>query len=154
MNDSTRRPDDRTHTADDSEPDEIRVSGEAEQDHSDSEMRLPARGAEGERRRGACVLEDFDQFWSRYPRRVGKAAARTAFARACRKTTLDVMLAALDWQVKQAQWLEQGGRFVPYPKTWLNQERWLDEHLLDRREQLRVEGDAWIQTIMARRREP
>ena len=98
-------------------------------------------------------MDGFDQFWSRYPRRVGKAAARTAFERACRKTTLDVMLTALDWQVKQSQWLEQGGRFVPYPKTWLNQERWEDQPMTDLRQPLRDEGDAWIQTIMARRQQ-
>jgi hypothetical protein len=25
------------------------------------------------------------------------------------------------------QWLREGGRFIPNPATWLNQERWGDE---------------------------
>lgn len=72
--------------------------------------------------------DSFDAFWQAYPRRVAKKAARTAWAR-LRPTpaTLAKILAALDWQRHQPAWEKDGGSFIPYPATWLNQERWEDE---------------------------
>lgn len=69
----------------------------------------------------------FDQFWSAYPRRVGKGKAREQFARAMTKTTLDAVLSALEWQRRSSQWLKDGGQFIPHPATWLHQERWDDQ---------------------------
>ena len=37
------------------------------------------------------------------------------------------ILAALEWQRRQDNWLREAGRFVPNPATWLNQGRWQDE---------------------------
>ena len=71
--------------------------------------------------------DDFTAFWSAYPRKVGKGSARTAFARALRKTTLQTLLDALRWQRNQPGWMKDDGQFIPYPATWLNQERWDDE---------------------------
>ena len=78
----------------------------------------------------------FEQFWSAFPRKVGKGAARKAFAHAITLTTLDAMLAALRWQVTQPQWIRDGGDYIPHPATWLNQERWEDEPM----EQPQVQG--------------
>jgi hypothetical protein len=73
----------------------------------------------------------FELFWSGYPRRIGKAKAREAFTRALRKTTLDIMLTALEWQREQASWQDRDAdgvlRYVPHPASWLNGERWDDE---------------------------
>ena len=66
--------------------------------------------------------DDFAAFWRAYPRKVGKGAARTAFAKAMRKTTLDVILLALS----RAQW-SSDPQYIPHPSTWLNAERWDDE---------------------------
>ena len=69
------------------------------------------------------MSDDFDTFWSAYPRRISKGTARTAFAKAIRKTTLEAMLAAI----------EDYKRFKPeridfkHPATWLNGECWSDE---------------------------
>lgn len=73
--------------------------------------------------RFVCVPTEFEQFWQLYPRRVGKGQARRAFATALKKTTLPVLLAAL-----QAYVFDPRERFQPHPATWLNGERWLDEH--------------------------
>ena len=73
------------------------------------------------------TLDDFEQFWRAYPRRIGKGVARRAFAKAIVKTTLAAMIAAIQWQRTQPQWLKDGGQFIPHPSTWLNQERWDDE---------------------------
>lgn len=71
--------------------------------------------------------DEFDRFWAAYPRKTAKGKARVAFARARTKVTLERMLAALAWQREQTAWLQDGGRFIPHPATWLNQERWDDE---------------------------
>ena len=66
----------------------------------------------------------FDQFWSVYPRKKGKGAARKAFARI--RWTPDLwtrLMTALEWQTRE--WSDP--RFIPHPATYLNQERWDDE---------------------------
>ena len=73
------------------------------------------------------IDEQFEQFWMAYPYRRAKKPARKAFEKALKQTTLAVMLAALDWQRVQPQWLKANGEFIPLPTTWLNQERWDDQ---------------------------
>ena len=76
---------------------------------------------------GVSVVSDFDAFWSIYPRRVGKGAARKSFEKAMTKTDLKTILDAVEAQKQSAQWTRDGGQFIPHPATWLNQERWADE---------------------------
>lgn len=67
-------------------------------------------------------MNEFEQFWKAYPRKVGKLAAQKAWL----KMTPDLseVLNALEWQTKQKQWLDG---FIPHPSTYLNQGRWMDE---------------------------
>lgn len=70
----------------------------------------------------------FDKFWDAYPRKIGKDAARRAFAkRKPDESLLAVMLDAIDTQRECEQWTREDGRFIPHPATWLNQGRWQDE---------------------------
>jgi len=71
--------------------------------------------------------EDFERFWAIYPRKVGKGYAHTCFLRAVKKTTIEILLAAVENQQTWPEWVREGGRFIPNPSTWLNQERWNDE---------------------------
>lgn len=76
----------------------------------------------------APLAGGFEAFWSAYPRKVGKDAARKAFER--RKpdaALLTQMLAAILAQAASEQWRKEGGQFIPYPATWLNEGRWQDE---------------------------
>lgn len=75
----------------------------------------PQRGAE------------FEEFWSKYPKKVGKEPARKAFERALEKTTLGSLLTAVERQKCSSQWSRDGGQYIPNPATWLNQERWEDK---------------------------
>ncbi len=70
----------------------------------------------------------FAAFWAKYPRRVSKKDARKAWAelRPDAELVADI-LAALEWQAQQPQWLKDGGAFIPYPASWLRAERWEDE---------------------------
>ena len=67
----------------------------------------------------------FDAFWSAYPKKTGKEAARKSFARA--KADIGTMLSALEVQKQSEQWTKNNGQFIPNPTTWLNQGRWEDE---------------------------
>lgn len=69
--------------------------------------------------------EDFAVFWKAYPRKESKAQARKAFAKA--DVRLDMLLQALEAQKQTGQWQSDGGRFIPYASTWLNQKRWEDD---------------------------
>ena len=68
----------------------------------------------------------FDRFWSIYPRKEGKGAARKAFGKARKKVALEAMLSAVELQKQSPQWNRDDGRYIPMPATWLNQERWGD----------------------------
>lgn len=67
----------------------------------------------------------FDVFWKAYPRKVGKEAARKAFAKVT--APLETLVAAVEAQKASPQWTKDNGQFIPHPATWLNQGRWEDE---------------------------
>ena len=70
-------------------------------------------------------LSDFDMFWIAYPKKVGKEAARKAWAKA--NPELAMVLNALEWQKVSPQWFKNNGQYIPNPSTWINQHRWEDE---------------------------
>lgn len=65
---------------------------------------------------------DFDRFWDTYPRKAAKPAARKAWKAVLkRKVEVSVIMEGL------ARFrFDPDPSFVPYPATWLNQERWAD----------------------------
>ena len=72
--------------------------------------------------------ERFEQFWEVYPRKVGKGAARKAFAKIKpSEELLKRMVVAIVAQTKSTAWTDEGGRYIPSPSRWLNEERWEDE---------------------------
>ena len=70
-------------------------------------------------------IDQFDQFWNAYPKKVGKESARKSWNKI--RPNLQDVLKALAWQKESKQWFEKGGQFIPNPSTYLNQHRWLDE---------------------------
>jgi hypothetical protein len=40
---------------------------------------------------------------------------------------LQEIISAVEAQKQSSQWLEENGKFIPYPATWLNGKRWQDE---------------------------
>lgn len=78
---------------------------------------------------GAPISDaDFETFWSAYPRKVGRVSALKAWKRDGRPE-LSVLIAALEKWKGTDQWQKDGGKFVPYPASWLNGKRWEDEML-------------------------
>lgn len=70
----------------------------------------------------------FDVFWTAYPRKQAKGAAIKAYARLRADDDLQAaMLAALRRQADSDDWKRDGGKWIPYPATWINDRRWEDE---------------------------
>lgn len=77
------------------------------------------------------VLSLFEQdFWPAYPRKEAKPKALEAFAKALPKAAdgCREILHGLERAKRSDQWLRNGGQYIPHASTWLNQERWRDEH--------------------------
>ena len=71
--------------------------------------------------------ERFEQFWSAYPKKVGKGAAKAAFMKIKPSQDLtDRMVEAVRVASKSIQWQKEKGQYIPNPSTWLNQGRWED----------------------------
>lgn len=78
--------------------------------------------------RSAALLARFDRFWAEYPRKEGKDAARKEWLQRSPDDALtDLMIAKVCEQRASAQWLRDGGQYIPHPRTWLHQGRWQDE---------------------------
>ena len=74
------------------------------------------------------IEERFVRFWAAYPRKEAKQKAHTVFLQLKpNEQMLQEMLKAIDRQKTCDQWQEAGGRYVPYPTTWLSGRRWEDE---------------------------
>lgn len=73
------------------------------------------------------IDEDFSQFWLVYPKKVGKQDARTAWVKHCPNGELEHIKSALTWQKNLPQWIEDEGRFIPNPATYIRQHRWEDQ---------------------------
>jgi hypothetical protein len=66
----------------------------------------------------------FEEFWSLYPRHVGKQAALRAWRKL--HPPLEAIRTALAWQREQPRWREDP-TYIPHPATYLNGRRWEDE---------------------------
>ena len=72
------------------------------------------------------ITERFERFWQLYPRRAGKPAAKRAFKGAVKRSGLAAIQEGfVTWETF---WRVNGTpeEFIPYPATWLNQERYND----------------------------
>lgn len=81
---------------------------------------------EAPRKRGAS-LDAFDAFWAAYPKKKSKDAARERWKKLGKgRPPLDELLAAIETQKQEQQWLKNDGQYIPYPATWLHAGGWKD----------------------------
>ena len=72
--------------------------------------------------------DGFATFWEQYPKKVAKPQALKSWKKIKPAgQVLADLLAGLKKQKASADWLKDGGQFIPYPTTWLNGRRWEDE---------------------------
>jgi hypothetical protein len=67
----------------------------------------------------------FEDFWYKYPKKVGKADALKSWNKV--KPDILLVIDALNWQINSRQWRAEDGKYIPNPATYLNQGRWQDE---------------------------
>lgn len=69
--------------------------------------------------------EGFEEFYGAYPRKEARGKAAKAFAKV--SAPLSDLLTAIAWQRTQEGWTKDGGKWIPLPASWLNDQRWKDE---------------------------
>jgi hypothetical protein len=70
--------------------------------------------------------EEFDQWYSRYPRKEAKTAARKAFAKARKDVDMDTLMVGLTRYVASVKGRER--QYIALPASWLNAGRWEDDY--------------------------
>lgn len=76
----------------------------------------------------------FDRWWAVYPKRVAKVDAEKAWRKLRPDSALvERIVSATIAAARCERWLDEGGRFIPYPATWLNRRSWEDEDVQPRR---------------------
>lgn len=79
-----------------------------------------------------CVGEEenpFMEFYEAYPKKVSKQTALRAWFKLKPDEALVLqILLDIEKRKKTEAWQKEGGQFVPYPATYLNQRRWEDEY--------------------------
>lgn len=75
------------------------------------------------------ILTPFDQFWEAYPKKKSQGDAEKAWGKI--KPGPDLLKTILESisQAKETEdWQKDGGKFIPYPATWLNAKGWKDDY--------------------------
>ncbi len=73
------------------------------------------------------INKDFELFWNAYPKKIGKKKVEYRFNAI--EFPIDKILKNIELQKQSDQWQTQ--QYIPNPETYLNQERWQDEVILE-----------------------
>ena len=78
----------------------------------------------------------FEQFWQQYPKKVGKLTAKRSWEKLSQENQQKALEAIVEhrkyWSAKGTEW-----EFIPHASTWLNQERFEDELVIEQKENKR-----------------
>jgi hypothetical protein len=79
---------------------------------------------------------EFNLFWAQYPRKIGKLTARRSWEKLSQENQQKALEAIVEhrkyWAAKGTDW-----EFIPHASTWLNQERFEDELVIEQKENKR-----------------
>jgi DNA-binding MarR family transcriptional regulator len=103
----------------------------AQQQHTPSDLRKGASKNLRTKEKTFASEDEFEKFWSAYPRKVDKGRARKDFEKALKLTDIGTILAGVE-RYKKSDTVARG--FVKYPATWLNAEGWSDEYEPEQKE--------------------
>jgi len=71
----------------------------------------------------------FNEFWSEYPKKLAKKDAEKAWSKIkMDEIIFGIIMDGLSKAKKSEDWNKEDGKYIPYPASWLNGERWKDEH--------------------------
>lgn len=72
----------------------------------------------------------FERFWKVYPKKKAKIEAEKAWNKINPSSELtDRIVKAVIEQRQSHDWTKEGGKFIPYPATWLNRGEWENEEV-------------------------
>ena len=77
------------------------------------------------------ILEQkFNSFWTEYSKKVDKKKALNIWLKKIKPDNelFEKIMSSLKRTKLSKEWQKNGGEFIPHPTTWLNGERWNDEH--------------------------
>lgn len=78
-----------------------------------------------ERQRRDRLARDFETFYAAYPKKRNRPDAVKAFAKVA--VPVEALVTAIERLVRTDEnWRKDGGRYIPYPASWLNAEGWND----------------------------
>lgn len=98
------------------------------QKHTQLTVKFESTRSAPKSRGGTSEPAGFAEFYAAYPRKVARSDAAIAFGKlSVDDGLLRTMLVAIEGQSRTGDWLKNGGKYIPYPATWLNGKRWLDE---------------------------
>jgi len=103
--------------------------GEEIREEKNKERNTPPPPSRGVTRPPAADRE-FDEFWQAFPKKKSKGQAKKAWDKLRKEKKLPplpTMLQAIAAAKAGHDWQKDGGKYIPYPATWLNGERWEDE---------------------------
>jgi hypothetical protein len=79
---------------------------------------------------------EFNLFWAQYPKKVGKLTAQRSWEKLSQENQQKALEAIVEhrkyWTAKGTDW-----EFIPHASTWLNQERFEDELVIEQKENKR-----------------
>lgn len=72
-------------------------------------------------------MEGFAEFWTAYPKKKSRANAEDAWAkRGCAKLLAAILAKVTEGRIS-SDWTRDGGKWIPYPASWLNAKGWEDD---------------------------
>jgi hypothetical protein len=72
--------------------------------------------------------EKFSAFWNLYPLKKDKKGAEGIFLKLNPDDDLfKTIITTIERSLRTEDWQKEGGKYIPYPSTWLNRKRWEDE---------------------------
>lgn len=101
-------------------------------------------------------MTGFDLFWQTWPkntqtytRKGAKAACLKVWAARHHETQADTIIAHVRWLSTTADWLKDGGAYIPAPLVYLNQQRWDGAEIPRPAEALEIDREAIYQRQLA-----
>lgn len=86
----------------------------------------PRRVPKPSRKQTQIDTPEFARFWTAYPRKIGKGAARAAWASSVVAAGVDPEFVISAAEYFGLTRMGQDPKFTPHASTWLNQQRWED----------------------------
>lgn len=92
------------------------------------QVELPSRPVPTTKRSSSSGDDGFDQWWSLYPKKINKEAARKKWLVVAKKVPLDDLMGGLRRYVDELELKSVEAQYVKGPDVWLNKGCWADEY--------------------------